>query len=101
MNETEVMIEVRELEKLFSLKGHERMFNNLFRSYGDKIVMLTAASRIKIWLEYVGYGGEYDAYKQQTELAKKYKLTEVYIYRIVKRMAEQERNRMQPSLFEV
>ncbi len=72
MNETEVMIEVRELEKLFSLKGHERMFNNLFRSYGDKIVMLTAASRIKIWLEYVGYVGEYDAYKQQTELAKKY-----------------------------
>ncbi len=48
---------------------------------------------IQIYKEFNGYN--------HPELAKKYKLTEVYIYRIVKRMAEQERNRMQPSLFEV
>ena len=48
---------------------------------------------IQIYKEFNGYN--------HSELAKKYKLTEVYIYRIVKRMAEQERNRMQPSLFEV
>lgn len=47
---------------------------------------------IQIYKEFNGHN--------HTELAKKYDLTEVYIYRIVKRMAEQERNRMQPSLFD-
>lgn len=46
MNETEVMIEVRELEKLFSLKGHERMFNNLFRSYGEWFPPITVSGAI-------------------------------------------------------
>lgn len=48
---------------------------------------------IKIYKEFNGHN--------HTELSKKYNLTEIYIYRIVKRMTEQERNRMQPSLFEV
>lgn len=48
---------------------------------------------IQIYKEFNGHN--------HSELAKKYDLTEIYIYRIVKRMTEQERNRMQPSLFEV
>lgn len=48
---------------------------------------------IQIYKEFNGHN--------HSELAKKYNLTEIYIYRIVKRMTEQERNRMQPSLFEV
>ena len=47
---------------------------------------------IQIYNEFNGHN--------HTELAKKYNLTEVYIYRIVKRMHEQERNRLQPSLFD-
>lgn len=48
---------------------------------------------VQIYKEFNGHN--------HTELSKKYKLTEIYIYRIVKRMMEQERNRLQPSLFEV
>ena len=47
---------------------------------------------VQIYKEFNGYN--------HTELARKYDLTEAYIYRIVKRMAEQERNRRQPSLFD-
>ncbi|MCX5466510.1 Mor transcription activator family protein [Acinetobacter nematophilus] len=47
---------------------------------------------IQIYKEFNGHN--------HTELSKKYKLTEIYIYRIVKRMHEQERNRLQPSLFD-
>ena len=48
---------------------------------------------IKIYKEFNGHN--------HTELSKKYNITEIYVYRIVKRMMEQERNRLQPSLFEV
>ncbi|MBJ8477190.1 Mor transcription activator family protein [Acinetobacter bereziniae] len=47
---------------------------------------------IQIYKEFNGHN--------HTELAKKYNLCEIYIYRIVKRMHEQERNRLQPSLFD-
>lgn len=47
---------------------------------------------MEIYKEFNGYN--------HTELARKYDLTEIYIYRILKRMHEQERNRRQPCLFD-
>lgn len=37
--------------------------------------------------------------QNHSELAKKYKISVQYVYRIVKRMNERERQRMQPDLF--
>lgn len=47
---------------------------------------------IKIYNDFNGHN--------HTELAKKYKLSLQYIYRIIKRMAEIEKKRNQPDLFE-
>jgi Mor family transcriptional regulator len=46
---------------------------------------------IQIYNEFTGHN--------QSELAEKYDLTTTYIYKIVKRMHEMEKNRRQPDLF--
>ena len=53
---------------------------------------LADARDIQIYNEFDGHN--------HSELAKKYDLSAVYIYRIVKRMFELEKSRKQPDLFE-
>ncbi len=71
-DEINVVIPVSRLREMFCIEEYKPMFNELFNTPSGNVTTLTAAPRIKLWLEYLGYVGKLEEYKKQTKLAKKY-----------------------------